>query len=463
MYYYRRKTSPIKWLIIALIIAAIGGLGYWYYVNYFSKIDFSRPPVAIENINQPLEELDNTIFANLMASDGDVQVSINSQAYEKVLPGMILHQQDKIKTADSSSAILKLENGIIIRLGANTEILLQSMIDKKIVIEQYQGRTYHNLPSLEKYQVKYQNIFATAMGTRFEFITNSTNNFAAILDFENKVKVEVMQGENILLAASLDANEKALVDLKAAKKDILKIDNFDPKILVKEAWYKWNFDQDSGQAGKLTAEEPDFSITTDSLELAAEKKENGIYLSWSVYNLEDFKNYKIVRSEKNSELKYPDDELIKSSALKDFNSYLDNKVETGKKYYYRICVLKQNDKVICGNVSNVEIAKEEKDMTAPTAPLLSARITVSGVNLNWIANTEEDFAEYRVLKSLTNPIPTVPSIGYLAIKNKGQESYLDKDVNITSAGNVYYRVCSLDASGNSACSNVVTIVNGQVK
>jgi len=461
MYYYRRKTSPIKWLIVALIIAAIGGLGYWYYVNYFSKIDFSRPQVINENINQPLEELDTTISANLMASDGDVQVSINSQAYEKVLPGMVLHQQDKIKTADLSNAILKLENGAIIRLGANTEILLQSMVDKKIVIEQFQGRTYHNLPILEKYQVKYQNVFATALGTRFEFITNNTNNFAAVLDFENKVKVEVMQGDDVLLAASLDANEKALVNLKAAKKDLLKIDTFDPKILIKEAWYKWNFDQDNGQGEKLTAEEPDFSTTTDSLELAAEIKASGIYLSWSIYNQDDFKNYKIVRSETSSDLKYPDDAVIKDSTVKSLNSYLDNKAEKGKKYYYRLCVLKMDDKVVCGNVASVENAPN--DTVAPAMPLLSANVTVDGVDLIWTANNEEDFKEYRILKSLTNPAPTFPAIGYLAIRNKGSESYLDKEVNITSAGNVYYRVCSLDTSGNSACSNVVTIVNGQVK
>ncbi|MCX6743884.1 MAG: hypothetical protein NT116_06685 [Candidatus Parcubacteria bacterium] len=120
-----------------------------------------------------------------------------------------------------------------------------------------------------------------------------------------------------------------------------------------------------------------------------------------------------------------------------------------------------DDKVVCGNVASVENAPN--DTVAPAMPLLSADVTVAGVNLNWTANTEEDFKEYRILKSLTNPAPTFPAIGYLAVRNKGAESYLDKEVNITSAGNVYYRVCSLDVSGNSACSNVVTIVNGQVK
>lgn len=171
-----------------------------------------------------------------------------------------------------------------------------------------------------------------------------------------------------------------------------------------------------------------------------------------------------MRSEKNADLKYPDDEVIKSSAVKGLNSYLDTKIEKGKKYYYRVCVLRNNDKVACGSVASLEIAKEEvKDMIAPVAPLLSATVTVSGVNLSWTPNTEEDLADYRVLKSLTNSNPTLPSIGYLAIVNKGQEHYLDKDVNITSAGLVYYRVCSLDNAGNSACSNVVTVENGEVK
>jgi len=460
MYYYRRKTSPLKWIIIIIILIAIICFGYWFYINYFSKIEF---PKQTENLNQPAEEFIKTLSATLSASEGDVQADLQNKGYEKALLDTIIRPGDKIKTGLQSNAIIKLENGSILRLGENTEITLQNLAEKNILMEQLKGRTYHNISQTNNYQIKYANVLATALGTKFEFITNPDKNYVAVLDFENKVKVEILDNQEMLLAARLDPNEKALLDLNAAKKDKLKIDNFDLKNLEKDPWYKWNFDADLGLNEKLIDQEPDFSTTTESLELAFSSKDNGVYLSWSIYNLDDFKSYKIVRSEKNTEAKFSDNEVIKSSSSKELNSYLDSGAEKGKKYYYRICVVKTNDKIVCGNLANIELAQTEKDMIAPAMPLLSGEITVSGVNLNWTPNTEEDFGEYRVLKSLTNSNLNLPSIGYLAIKNKGHESYLDKEVNITSVGNVYYRVCSLDVSGNSACSNVVTVENGKVK
>jgi len=463
MYYYKRKTSPLKWIIVVVILIAMAGFGYWYYVNYFSKIDFSKPNQESLNINQPGEEFVKTLAASLAASEGDVQANLQNKGYEKALLDTILRPGDQLKTGLQSNAIIKLENGSILRLGENTEIALQNLAEKNILIEQFKGRTYHNISQANNYQIKYANVLATALGTKFEFITNPDKNYVTVLDFENKVKVEILDNQEMLLAVRLDPNEKALLDLNAAKKDRLKIDKFDLKNLEKAPWYKWNFDADLGLNEKLIDQEPDFSTTTESLELAVSSKDNGVYLSWSIYNLDDFKGYKIVRSEKNTEAKFSDNEVIKSSSSKELNSYLDSGAEKGKNYYYRICVVKTTDKIVCGNLANIELAQTEKDMVAPAMPLLSGEITVSGVNLNWTPNTEEDFGEYRVLKSLTNSNPTLPAIGYLAIKNKGQESYLDKEVNITSVGNVYYRVCSLDVSGNSACSNVVTVENGKVK
>ena len=208
-------------------------------------------------------------------------------------------------------------------------------------------------------------------------------------------------------------------------------------------------------------EEPKFEAVQDSLKLATEIKDNGVYLSWSVYNKDDFKSYKIVRSENNNDLKFPQDGAIKSSNDKEFNSFLDSTVSDKINYNYRICAVKISDNVACGNVATVEFKKQ--DTTAPNQPHLSATISTLGLYLTWTANTDDDFKEYRVLKSISDPKVTYPSIGYLAINNKGSESYLDKEVNITSAGHVYYRICSLDMDGNYSCSNVVTVENGQVK
>ncbi len=81
MYYYRRKTSPLKWIIIIFILIAIICFGYWFYINYFSKIEF---PKQTENLNQPAEEFIKTLSATLSASEGDVQADLQNKGYEKV-------------------------------------------------------------------------------------------------------------------------------------------------------------------------------------------------------------------------------------------------------------------------------------------------------------------------------------------------------------------------------------------
>lgn len=459
MYYYKRKANPLKWIIILLIIVMIGGFGYWFYINYFSKIEFPKEQALTSEV-KPEENMAKVLNLKLAESKGDVTINFENKGYEKAITDSILHQGDKIKTGDQSYAILKFEDNSLIRLGVQTEIILQNLTEDNILLEQTMGRTYHNLNKQNKYQIKYANVSISSLGTKFEFITNEKTSYLAILDFVNKVNVVIYDNNDILLAGRLDANEKALIDLKAVKKDMFKIENFDPQTLIKEDWYKWNFDLDKGLTANLQ-EEPSFSTTTESLELATEVKESGIYLSWSNYNKDDFKSYELVRSETNADLKYPDDEVIKTSLLKDFNSYLDSKAEKNKQYYYRVCVLKTNNKVVCGNVTKIVIA--EKDMIAPAVPVLSAGISVDGVQLNWSKDSESDFKEYLVVKSLTNSLLSYPSDGATAIKNLGSESYLDREVNITSAGNVYYRVCSMDLSGNIACSNIIKIENGQVK
>jgi len=461
MYYYKRRTSPWRWAIAIAIILVMVGFAYWFYVNYFSKIEV----IKSENINEADLNIivpGQLISANLDFVQGDVKAKVNNKDYEIALKDTVLHQGDQIKTGANSLAIIKLESGSIVRLGENTEFILTSLDENNIIFIQNSGRSYYNLLS-GKYLVKTLTAQIATLGTKFEVITNSNLNYVAVLALENKVKVDVLDKDESLLAVRLDPHEKVLLSLNSAKKDILKIENFNQQSLTGEEWYKWNFDLDAGKEATLKVQEPDFQAINDSLVLAAEPKDNGIYLSWSIYNKDDFKNYKIVRSEDKPDLKYPDDQVIKSSLDKGLNSYLDNEVTQGKKYYYRVCVLKINDKVACGNVANIQLKVEEKNATTPVAPNLTAAVYEAGVSLTWTANLETDFKEYRIIKSLTYSGATYPAESYLAVRPLGLESYLDKEVNITSMGNVYYRVCSLNTSNNVACSNVLTLENGQVK
>jgi hypothetical protein len=460
MYYYKRKSNPFKWVIIVLIVMALGALVYWFYFNYFSRIELNKPQTD-ENVNSFNFNAPELLKGEISSISNDVQVDISQRGYEKAIEQAVLHQGDKIKTGENSLAIIALSDDTKIRLGANTEIVMQDLEKKNVLVELFRGKIYNNIAVDGNYKIKALKAVITALGTKFEVIANAVQSSVVVIVFENKVNLEIVDNGEILMSSKLEINDKVLANLKVAKKDMLKLDVIDPKILAKEAWYKWNFDQDQGLADNLPDQEPDFQEVSDSLNLTAKENGQGIDLSWTAYNLENFQSYKIMWSATDSTLKYPGSEIVKSLADKTQIFYQDTKVEPAKKYYYRICVVKTSNKVACGNV--VEIQTAEKDSAPPAAPYLSATIGVPGVNLVWTANTEDDFKEYRVLKSLTDRNLSLPTSGYLVKKLKGNEKYLDAEVNITYPFNVYYRVCSLDMAQNSSCSNIITVENGAIK
>lgn len=461
IYYYKRRTKPIKWLIIILIIVIVSGFLYWFYTNYFSKIDIYRSDNEI-NANK-IQEISQNLLLNLSLVEGDVQMAIKKEDYITALKNTILHQGDKIKTGANSRAILNLENGSIIRLGENTEIILQNTEDKNFLIEELKGRVYYSLSAGVNYRVKALDVLITALGTKFEVINNTDLKYLAILAFENSVKVEVTDKDNnFIIGSRLDINEKALVDLKLSKNEMLRIETFASKNLEKQPWYKWNFDLDKGLTDVIMKEEPKFQEISSSLQLSATLKEESVSLSWSAYDGTDFKSYQVIRSESNINPKYPDDSTIKTSDDINLNSYLDDKVLSDKNYYYRVCVVKTNGNVACGNVASIELKPTEKDETPPQASSLSINISETGVVLAWTKNQEEDFKQYVILRSLFNISPTYPA-DKIATRQIGQENYLDKEVNITSVGAYYYKVCSFDSAGNYNCSNSAAIIDGSVR
>ncbi|MDD5341302.1 MAG: FecR family protein [Patescibacteria group bacterium] len=460
IYYYKRKASPVKWLIAAGVIVAAGFFLYWFYTNYFSKIEIGKP--AAEN-NQVASS--KNILMSLSGIYGGVQMSVENKDYATAVVDTIIHRGDKIKTAADGRAILNFENGSIIRLAENTEIIFQDTDETNFIVKQTQGRVYYNLSVGANYKVMAQNAIVTALGTKFEVINETASKSVTVLAIDKKVEVEARDADNnLIVGMRLDPNEKASLNLSAAKKDILKIDNFASAGLQQsDPWYKWNFDLDKG-LNPAVQTAPKFETVIDSLLLTLTNKENGIYLAWSVYNRDDFKNYQIVRSETNASPKFPADGSIKSFDGKETNSYLDASPEQGKKYYYRICVVKLDGNVACGNVIGAQFgqAEEVKDTTPPRAPVLSATISESGVNLNWTKNSDSDFKEYAILRSAYNMSPAY-SADKLTTRKIKEENYLDKEVNITSVGAYYYKVCSVDNSDNFSCSNAVSVIDGKIQ
>ncbi len=466
MYYYKRKANPLKWFLIIVIIVAVTVFVYWFYLNYFSKIDFFNDDNQAD-VQTDVSDLMNILLVNLQVVNGTVEADLNNQGYNVQTGNMAIHVGDKIKTSIDGRAILKFENGNTVRLASGTEIILLKSLLGEILIKQLNGRTYHNVVKRGDYQIESLNTVAKALGTKFEYITNAEKKYLAVLSFSNKLSVAVNDNEGMIIGRRIQENEKALIDLNADRNSIMKIEDFKTETLVNDEWYKWNFDQDLNEEEIVIEEEPeepDFSLTNNSLILKAQLDQETVSLTWTIFEGDDLKSYQLIKTNQDGELRYPGSEVIKSTSNEADLKFEDTNLESGQTYRYRVCALKLNDKVVCGNVNSIETEPEdEPDNIPPQSASLNTSISVEGVSLNWNKNTEEDFKEYRIVKSLTNSSPVYPADGFIIVKTQGSESYLDNQVNITSPGTFYYRICSLDKWENVACSNVQVIENGHVK
>lgn len=91
------------------------------------------------------------------------------------------------------------------------------------------------------------------------------------------------------------------------------------------------------------AEQKEGKIPVTAITLAGESKDGGVYLNWSKYGGPDFGYYKIVRKEAEIAGEDPNDGLIQAYSEVDKLSWTDSKAVKGKKYFYRVYVVRKND------------------------------------------------------------------------------------------------------------------------
>jgi hypothetical protein len=205
---------------------------------------------------------------------------------------------------------------------------------------------------------------------------------------------------------------------------------------------------------------------TAALTLSGVAKADGVHLSWKAYASSDFSYYKVVRSETNSNLKYPDDGYILYSTEKGLAAYTDETSVAGKSYYYRICVKVESGEVKCGNVIRLAaVGPKEAATPKPTAqeggytPVsdslkLTAVKADEGMALSWTKFNKEGFSYYKVVRSETNSDLYYPHDGYIKVSTEQDlTSYVDADGE--AGKSYYYRICAKVAAGTVYCGNVV--------
>lgn len=210
-------------------------------------------------------------------------------------------------------------------------------------------------------------------------------------------------------------------------------------------------------------DDPAIEVTVEG-SLNAEGKAD---LSWSEYQGDDLKWYKVVHSVDNPDAYYPVDGYIGVYTDPTVTTHTHTEVSSGTNYY-RVCVITDDNRRGCSNTVTIE--KEGATDTTDTADTTqdpytddaSIEISLSGnlnengkAELSWSEYTDEDLKWYKVVHSQDNPEPKYPQDGYVAvISDATKTTHTHPDVK---AGTNYYSVCVITTDDRRGCSNTVTI------
>lgn len=101
---------------------------------------------------------------------------------------------------------------------------------------------------------------------------------------------------------------------------------------------------------KTVQKKATFSYIGSELTIYTKHEDDGFHISWTQRSSPYFGSYKVMRSETNDNLFYPNGTVIFSSSNKYATSTIDRKGVAGKNYYYRVCEIETSGEVWCGNV-----------------------------------------------------------------------------------------------------------------
>jgi len=190
--------------------------------------------------------------------------------------------------------------------------------------------------------------------------------------------------------------------------------------------------------------------TPVSLVAVTESSEQ-IRLNWSEAANEDFAAYHI----------YRDTVITVSSSSEPITvinnrytlTYGDTNLEENTAYYYRIYVF---DNTGLSAASGVAMDTTLVN-TPPGSVILAARVEEGSVTLTWTANSDDDFATYRIFRETSAiSFDDIPNLAPLEIINSQTTTqFLDNPL----AGTYHYVVCVFDRQGKYSMSADVVVSN----
>lgn len=183
---------------------------------------------------------------------------------------------------------------------------------------------------------------------------------------------------------------------------------------------------------------------------AAAASEEEIELTWTRSSASDFQNYQLYRSETSTVDR--NSKLIRTETNVATTSFRDSNLEPGKAYHYTIYTSDRSGLSTKGNnVTATTVANENPDGVS----LFKSDEDTTSITLGWTPNVDEDFASYRIYRSVNSPVSTTSAANLVGVVTNAAVLAFT-DTNISAGEQFYYAVVVYDKYGaRSVTSNEV--------
>ncbi|KYK24163.1 hypothetical protein AYK25_06320 [Thermoplasmatales archaeon SM1-50] len=208
-------------IVVGIMIIVLCGIGFWL-----------------------LTQSPSLIKAQLVIDTGTVQVRHSDGAWVSANNGMLLNQNDVVKTGDNTSASIILFESSILRLDSNTEVTLQEIIQQAettdVKIWQDEGRTWNTISrisGIDSYEIQTPVAVASVRGTSF-YVHVWSNGKTTVGVGTGVVNVSLIKEYLVQNFTWLKKNESVTIDPEAPGQSLLILP------FVKDDWILQNQQKD---------------------------------------------------------------------------------------------------------------------------------------------------------------------------------------------------------------------------
>ena len=435
MSWYRQKKFLIPTLLVLVVL--FSSTGYFLFVNKASA------PVqdTTEASSELVEPKRFGIAVGLV--EGTVEYSSDAFTWQALSSDTDIKEGDSIKTAEDARVVLLIDDGSAVRLDANTEVNIQSLVTDDVRIANIKGHVYTRVVASEarRFAVYADGEVYLAKGTAYRTVSTDTEKgvqvFHSNVEVTNK-QATISEGNAFFTKSAVKEKEgvTSAIDLEALKND---------------DFIKWNAEQDKSNqlfADKLgvlvdidkpaaKAEQPKKTTTTSSgITLKGTASDYSAVFSWTVTGVDASGGFKLVRSATSKTPTYPDNSVVYIEKGKTSYTLTDKE---GGTYNYRLCAYRDGT---CSNYSNsVTVTTNAK----PKPEVISGTITLTLTDnkLTWTDSGKAGNG-YKFVMSSTMSLPTYPEAEFKELTGDMSKK-LPSD--LTSGTTYHIRVCRYTNEG----------------